>query len=66
MIGFDALEDARKAIEAGRMSASVAQSPKDMGRMAVESAARVLRGEAVPPEQKVPIALVTKGGSAGR
>ena len=65
VVGFDALDDARKMIEAGRMEASVAQSPRDMGRIAVESAARVLRGEAVAPEQKVPIALVTKGGTAG-
>jgi ribose transport system substrate-binding protein len=65
VVGFDALDDARKMIEAGRMEASVAQSPRDMGRIAVESAARVLRGETVPAEQKVPIALVTKGGTAG-
>jgi ribose transport system substrate-binding protein len=65
VIGFDALDDARKMIEAGRMDASVAQSPRDMGRIAVESAARLLRGEAVAAEQKVPIALVTKNGTAG-
>lgn len=65
VVGFDALEDARKMIEAGRMDASVAQSPRDMGRIAVESAARLLRGEAVAAEQKVPIALVTKSGAAG-
>ena len=62
VVGFDALEDARKAIDGGRMEASVAQSPRDMGRIAVESAARVLRGESVPADQKVAIALVTKGG----
>jgi ribose transport system substrate-binding protein len=62
VVGFDALEDARKAIEAGRMEASVAQSPYDMGRLAVESAAKLLKGESVPAEQKVPIALVTKDG----
>ena len=65
VVGFDALDDARKMIEAGRMDASVAQSPRDMGRIAVESAARLLRGEAVAAEQKVPIALVTKSGTAG-
>ena len=64
VVGFDALDDARKMIEAGRMEASVAQSPRDMGRLAVESAARLLRGESVPAEQKVPIALVTKSGGA--
>jgi ribose transport system substrate-binding protein len=65
VVGFDALDDARKAIAEGRMEASVAQSPREMGRLAVESAARVLRGEAVPADQKVPIALVTKGSGAG-
>lgn len=60
VVGFDALEDARKAIAAGRMEASVAQSPRDMGRLAVESAAKLLRGEGVPQDQKVPISLVTK------
>ena len=60
VVGFDALDDARKAIADGRMEASVAQSPSDMGRLAVESAARVLRGEKVDPDQKVAISLVTK------
>jgi ribose transport system substrate-binding protein len=60
VVGFDALDDARQAIEAGRMAASVAQSPRDMGRIAVESAARLLAGEPLPDEQKVPISLVTK------
>jgi ribose transport system substrate-binding protein len=66
VVGFDALEDARKAIEAGRMEASVAQSPRDMGRIAVESAAKLLRGETIPADQKVPIALVTKGAAGTR
>ena len=60
VVGFDALDDARKAIEEGRMEASVAQSPRDMGRIAVESAGRLLRGESIPADQKVAIELVTK------
>jgi ribose transport system substrate-binding protein len=63
VVGFDALEDARKAIRAGRMEGSVAQSPRDMGRIAVESVARLLRGEPVPADQKVPIELITKSGN---
>jgi hypothetical protein len=31
-----------------------------MGRLAVESAATLLRGESIPEDQKVPISLVTK------
>ena len=62
VVGFDALDDARKAIDAGRMDASMAQSPRDMGRLAVEAAARVLKGESVPADQIVPIGLVTRAG----
>jgi ribose transport system substrate-binding protein len=64
VVGFDALDDARKAIEAGRMEASVAQSPREMGRLAVESAAKLLRGERIPADQKVAIALVTRGATS--
>jgi len=60
VIGFDALEDARTAIAEGTMAGSVAQSPDEMGRIAVESAVRAVRGEPVPPETQVPIALVTR------
>jgi ribose transport system substrate-binding protein len=64
VIGFDALEDARKAIEAGTMAATVAQSPRDMGRIAIETAVKVVRGERVPAEQQVPITLVAKNPDA--
>jgi ribose transport system substrate-binding protein len=66
VIGFDALDDARKAIDAGRMLGSVAQSPRDMGRLSVESAYKLIRGESVPADQKVPITLVTKTSTEGR
>jgi ABC-type sugar transport system substrate-binding protein len=39
----------------------VAQSPSEMGRIAVESALHALRSEPVPPEATVRIELVTKG-----
>ncbi len=58
VVGFDAQDDARKAITAHRMAATIAQSPREMGRMAMLSAARILKGESVPAEQPVPIALV--------
>jgi ribose transport system substrate-binding protein len=60
VLGFDAVPDARKAILDGKMEASVAQFPDEMGRTAVESAVKALKGEAVPPEQGVRIALVTR------
>ena len=60
VLGFDAVEDARRALTAGTMDATVAQYPDEMGRIAVETAAKVLRGEAVEPEIVVRIGLVTK------
>jgi ribose transport system substrate-binding protein len=60
VIGFDALDDAKKAIAAGTMEASVAQFPSEMGRVAVESAVAVIRGGTVPAETKVKLDLVTK------
>jgi ribose transport system substrate-binding protein len=60
VIGFDALDDAKKAIAAGTMAASVAQFPSEMGRVAVESAVKVIRGETVPPDINVKLELVTK------
>jgi len=60
VIGFDALDDAKKAIAAGTMDASVAQFPSEMGKAAVESAVKVIRGEALPADINVKLALVTK------
>jgi ribose transport system substrate-binding protein len=60
VIGFDALDDAKKAIAAGTMAASVAQFPSEMGKAAVESAVKVIRGETLPADINVKLALVTK------
>jgi ribose transport system substrate-binding protein len=63
VIGFDAVDDARKAIVAGTMVASVAQFPADMGRQAVASAVQLIKGEKPAPDQQVRIELVTKANA---
>ncbi|MBY0495094.1 MAG: sugar ABC transporter substrate-binding protein [Cyanobacteria bacterium] len=63
VVGFDALDDAKKAIAEGKMEASVAQFPYEMGKAAVESAVKVLAGESVPPDIMVKLEMITK--SAG-
>jgi ribose transport system substrate-binding protein len=60
VLGFDAIDDARKAIADGRMEATVAQFPDEMGRSAVEAALHAMKGETVPKETNVRIGLVTK------
>jgi ribose transport system substrate-binding protein len=60
VVGFDAQDEARAALAAGAMDATVAQHPREMGRLAVESAWRLLQGESVPAEQPVRIELVSE------
>jgi ribose transport system substrate-binding protein len=60
VVGFDALDDAKKAIAAGTMAASVAQFPSEMGRVAVENAVKIIRGETAAPDINVKLELVTK------
>ncbi len=60
VVGFDAVEDARRAILEGRMAASVAQFPFEMGRTAVAAAVTILQGRPVEKEIPVQIALITR------
>ncbi|HJR54432.1 MAG TPA: sugar ABC transporter substrate-binding protein [Gemmatimonadota bacterium] len=60
VVGFDAQDEAVAAIREGAMSASIAQHPRDMGRIAIESAWSILRGDTVPAEVPVGIELVTE------
>ncbi|MFL6257280.1 MAG: substrate-binding domain-containing protein, partial [Pyrinomonadaceae bacterium] len=64
VVGFDATAEARKAITGGTIDASVAQSPEQMGALAVENAVKLLKGEQVQPEFVVPIKLITKENAA--
>src|SRR5262249_51534731 len=67
VVGFDALPEAREAVQKGTMDATIAQSPLEMGAIAVESASRLLKGEIVSPSVSVKIQLITKAnaGSSG-
>jgi ribose transport system substrate-binding protein len=58
VVGFDALEEARAAVKQGRMAGTVAQDPAQMGRVGIEWAARMLKGETPPADISVPIQFV--------
>jgi ribose transport system substrate-binding protein len=60
VVGFDAIADAREAIAEGTMSGSVAQHPYEMGRIAVESAHRLISGGDVEEHIPVKIELITR------
>ncbi|MCK5330932.1 MAG: substrate-binding domain-containing protein, partial [Candidatus Marinimicrobia bacterium] len=59
VVGFDAITDGRQAIAEGRMSASIAQHPYDMGKVALEKAWALLQGQIIPAEIPVKIELIT-------
>jgi ABC-type sugar transport system substrate-binding protein len=48
VVGFDANPDAATSILAGEMTASVAQSPANMGKFGVENALKAIKGETIP------------------
>ncbi|HEY3998803.1 MAG TPA: sugar ABC transporter substrate-binding protein, partial [Candidatus Xenobia bacterium] len=60
LVGFDASADARKAIKAGTMLASVAQYPSEMGRISVESAVNLLGGKSLPPYIPTKVEVIDK------
>ncbi|MEV8017101.1 substrate-binding domain-containing protein [Streptomyces sp. NPDC086554] len=60
VVGFDGTPDGLKAVEAGTLHASVAQQPKELGRIAVQNAVRTARGKDVDSMVKVPVKVVTK------
>ena len=64
VVGFDATAEAVQAIEEGRMSASIAQRPFEMGRQSVEAALAILDGRPVEPRIDTGTELVTQANAA--
>ena len=60
IIGFDAVEEARKEIQRGNLEASIAQHPSEMGRLAIENAIKAVEGQTIPEYIPVKIELITR------
>ncbi|KEA50937.1 D-ribose transporter subunit RbsB [Mangrovibacter sp. MFB070] len=60
VVGFDGTDDGIKAVESGKMGATVAQQPEQIGVIGVETADKVLKGEKVEAKIPVDLKLVTK------
>jgi ribose transport system substrate-binding protein len=58
VIGFDGTEEALKAVKEGRLTATIAQQPSKMGRIAVDMAIKYLKGDKVEPQVKVDLLVV--------
>jgi len=57
VVGFDGTEDGLAAIEAGTMTATIAQQPAELGKQAVEVLEQILAGETV--EENIPVPVTT-------
>jgi len=64
VISVDGNEDALKAVEAGDLTATVAQYPYEIGALGVEACEAVLSGQQIPTEIVSPTALVNKDNAA--
>ncbi|MBG6191804.1 ribose transport system substrate-binding protein [Arthrobacter sp. CAN_A212] len=57
VVGFDGTEDGLAAIEAGTLTATIAQQPAELGKQAVEVLEQILAGETV--EETIPVPVTT-------
>ena len=60
VVGFDGNEDAINSIQDGKLSATVAQQPEEIGSLAVQAGVDVLKGNEVDETIPVPLKLVTE------
>lgn len=60
IVGFDGTDEGLAAIKRGKLSATVAQQPYLIGALGVETADKILKGEAVEKFIPVPLKVITK------
>ena len=61
VVGYDAIPEARRAIQAGTpLRADVVQHPGEMGALVIQAVADHLQGLPVEPLQAVPVSLLTR------
>lgn len=60
IVGFDATEDAVKAVKEGKLAATVAQKPAEIGAKGVEAADKIVKKEMVPQFIPVELELITQ------
>lgn len=60
VVGFDGTDDGLAAVADGRMVATIAQQPSELGAQAVEQASKLLKGDKAEAEIPVDVVTVTK------
>ncbi|MFC0309949.1 ribose ABC transporter substrate-binding protein RbsB [Gallibacterium trehalosifermentans] len=60
IVGFDGTDDGVKAVKSGKLAATIAQQPELIGALGVQTADKVIKGQAVEAKIPVPLKVVTK------
>lgn len=60
VVGFDGTEDGVKAVQTGKMGATIAQQPELIGALGVEAADKLLKGGIVPAKMPVDLKVISK------
>ena len=63
IVGFDAVPEARKAIDEGKIYADVIQNPREIGRRTILAISMYMAGEPVLAKILIPCGLYIKGGT---
>ncbi|MFG2000757.1 substrate-binding domain-containing protein [Spirillospora sp. NPDC048911] len=64
VVGFDGTPDGIKAVQAGTMTASIAQQPRLLGQIAVQSAIKAAKGDKIGSTYAVPVKVATKANAS--
>ena len=64
IVGVDGSADGKKAISAGKMLASAAQNPVEIGATSINTAYKILAGEKVEANIKIAVSLVNKDNAS--
>lgn len=60
LVGFDAMREAVQAVKTKKITATIAQHPQKMGRMALEITAKYFRGEEIPSNIPLTLSVIKK------
>ncbi|MBO1518681.1 ribose ABC transporter substrate-binding protein RbsB [Oceanisphaera pacifica] len=60
IVGFDGTADGIKAVQAGRLSATIAQQPDAIGAIAVETADKLLNAQTIEKHIPVPLQVISE------
>lgn len=60
IVGFDGTDDGIKAVKSGKMAATIVQQPELIGRLGVEAADKILKGEKVEAQIPVPLKVISE------